>query len=130
VGTVNSLTSPARLCPTLVAGDVAAANRFFSFLDSLHRFLSNVLCVSRRGQWLGSNLLFHGLVVASLAELVDTSMVNLVSPSLVDVDEEDDIVTQSGKTVQEGHLDGESEEIVDEGVEELVSHSTAGHVRD
>jgi hypothetical protein len=32
--------------------------------------------------------------------------------------------------VQEGHLDGESEEVVDEGVEELVSHGAAGHVSD
>jgi hypothetical protein len=32
--------------------------------------------------------------------------------------------------VQEGHLDGEGEEVVDEGVEELVCHGAAGHVGD
>lgn len=31
--------------------------------------------------------------------------------------------------MERGHLDGESEEIVDEGVKELVDHSLAWHVR-
>jgi hypothetical protein len=126
----TNLTSPPWLRSTLVAGDVAAADRLFGLLNSLYRFLSNILCVRRRGQWLSSKLLFHRLVIATLAKLVDTSVVDLVSPGLVDVDEEDDVVTQSGEAVQEGHLDGESEEVVDEGVEELVSHGAAGHVSD
>jgi hypothetical protein len=126
----KDLTSPPWLCGTLVAGDVTAADRLFGLLDGLNGFLSNVLCVHRRGQWLSSNLLFHRLVIATLAKFVDTSVVDLVGPGLVDVDEEDDVVTQSCETVQEGHLDGESEEVVDEGVEELVSHGAAGHVSD
>ena len=122
------LTSPPRLCRTLVTGNVATADCLFGLLDGLYRLLSDIFCARRRGQWLGSDLLFHRLIVTALAELVDTGVVDLVSPSLVDVDEENDIVTQGGKTVQEGHLDGESEEVVDEGVEELVGHSAAGHV--
>ena len=126
----TKLTSPPRLRGTLVASDVTTANRLFGLLDGLHRFLSDILCVRRRGQWLSSNLLLHGLVIATLTKLVDTSVVDLVSPSLVDIDEKDNVVTQSGETVQEGHLNGKSEEIVDGGVEELVSHGTAGHVGD
>ena len=47
-----------------------------------------------------------------------------------DVDEEDDVVAKGGETVEERHLDGEGEEVVDEGVEELVGHGAAGHVSD
>jgi hypothetical protein len=126
----RDLTSPPRLRSALVAGNVAGANSLFSLLDSLHGLLSNVFCVPGRCQWLGSNLLFHRLVIATLTKLVDAGVIDLVGPSLVDVDEEDYIVTQSGKTMQEGHLDGESEQVVDEGVEELVGHGTAGHVSD
>ena len=57
-------------------------------------------------------------------------MVDLVGPGLVNVDEENDVVAESGETVEEGHLDGEGEEVVDEGVEELVGHGAAGHVGD
>jgi len=32
--------------------------------------------------------------------------------------------------VQGGHLDGEGEQVVDEGVQELVHHGAGGHVRD
>ena len=54
----------------------------------------------------------------------------LISPSLVKIKEEDDIVAQRRETMQERHFDGEGEEVVDEGVEELVHHCSRGHVRD
>lgn len=68
------------------------------------------------------------VAVASLSEFVDTLVVNLVLPALVEPDEEDDVVTEGGKSVEPGHLDGEGEKIVDEGVEELVSQRLSGHV--
>lgn len=101
--------------------------------NTLHnvRPLSPSLRIRRRSQGLRSQLLLDGLVVvAALPELVDARVVDLVGPGLVDVDEEDDVVAQGGEAVQEGHLDGEGEEVVDEGVEELVRHRAAGHVRD
>src|SRR5687768_7772926 len=69
------------------------------------------------------------LIVTTLSKLIDTSVVDPVRPTLVQVDEEDDIVTEGGQSVQDGHLDGEREEVVDEGVEELVHHRLGRHVR-
>jgi hypothetical protein len=69
------------------------------------------------------------LVIAALTEFVDSRVVDLVLPALVEVDKEDDVVTEGGETVERGHLDGEGEEVVDEGVEELVCHCLGGHVR-
>lgn len=68
------------------------------------------------------------VAVASLPKFVDTLVVNLVLPALVEPDEEDDVVTEGGKSVEPGHLDSEGEKIVDEGVEELVSQRLSGHV--
>jgi hypothetical protein len=122
---------PARLRSTLVVtANTASADCLIGLLDSLKRLLASSLSVSRRSQGLRSNLLLHRLLVTALSELVDTRVVDLVGPGLVDVHEEDDVVAESGETVEERHLDGESEEVVDEGVEELVCHGATGHVGD
>lgn len=83
-----------------------------------------------RSEWLVGILLLDLLFITTLSKLVDTVVIDLVLPSLKQVNEEDDVVTESSQTVQSRHLDSESEEVVDEGVEELVRHGAAGHVRD
>ena len=70
------------------------------------------------------------LIIASLAKLIDTAIINLVLPRLEQIHEENHVIAECGKAVQGGHLDGEGEQIVNEGVEELVRHGAAGHVRD
>ncbi|KAI7091903.1 hypothetical protein KC356_g264 [Hortaea werneckii] len=75
-------------------------------------------------------LLLDLLLIAALPELVDAGEVDLVGPGLVEVDEEDDVVAEGGEAVQDGHLDREGEQVVDEGVEELVRHRLRRHVRD
>lgn len=94
------LSSPARLRRTLVVtANVASANRLISLLDRLDILLASSLGVGGRSQRLRGNLLLHGLLVTTLSKLVDTRVVDLVGPSLVDVNEEDDIVAESGETV-------------------------------
>jgi len=54
----------------------------------------------------------------------------LVLVTLVEIDKEDHIVSQSGQAVKSRHLDGECKKIVDERVEKLVCHGARVHVRD
>ena len=126
----KNLTSPARLRGTLVTANIASANRLISLLERFDRLLASSLGVSGSGQRLRGHLLLDGLLVTALSEFIDTRVVDLVGPGLIKIDEEDDVVAESGETVEEGHLDGEGEEVVDEGVEELVCHGAAGHVGD
>lgn len=76
----------------------------------------------------GRSRLLLLVTVTSLAELVDALVVDLVLPALVEPDEEDDVIAESSQAVEPGHLDGKGEEIVDEGVQELVGQRLAGHV--
>eukprot|EP00640_Fibrocapsa_japonica_P003051 CAMPEP_0113940086 /NCGR_PEP_ID=MMETSP1339-20121228/6271_1 /TAXON_ID=94617 /ORGANISM="Fibrocapsa japonica" /LENGTH=272 /DNA_ID=CAMNT_0000943775 /DNA_START=65 /DNA_END=881 /DNA_ORIENTATION=- /assembly_acc=CAM_ASM_000762 len=62
------------------------------------------------------------------AQLVHACPVHRVDPLLVEVDEEDEVVTEAGQAVHGGHLDDESEQVVDESVEGLVDHHTPGQV--
>ena len=94
--------------------------------SSLGRRLSDLLLLLVLDGRGGHLLLL--VAVTSLAKLVDTLVVNLVLPALVEPDEEDDVVTESSQAVEPGHLDSEGEQVVDEGVEELVGHGLAGHV--
>lgn len=84
----------------------------------------------RRSERFVCDFLLDLLVIASLAELVDSGCVDLVSVALVEVDEEDDVVAEGGEAVEGGHFDGEGEEVVDEGVEDFVRHGAGGHVGD
>ena len=65
-----------------------------------------------------------------MSKFVDTSVVDLVRPALVEIDEEDDIVAEGGEAVEGWHFDSEGEEVVDECVEEFVGHGFGGHVGD
>ena len=85
--------------------------------------------VRTRRQRFIRHLLLQLLVVASLAKLVHPREIDLVRPALIEVDEENDVIAESGEAVQSRHFDGEGEEVVDEGVEEFVRHGFGGHVR-
>src|SRR4051812_8001891 len=52
------------------------------------------------------------IIVSTLAKLVDASVVDLVGPSLVNVNKENDIVAKRGEPVQERHLDGKGKQVV------------------
>jgi hypothetical protein len=53
-----------------------------------------------------------------------------VDPPLVEVDEEDDIITEAREAVHCGHRDDECENVVNEGVEEAVDKEFPGQVLD
>lgn len=73
-------------------------------------------------------LVVDTLIITTLAKLVDTCVVDAVSPSLVQINEEDDIVTKSRQAMKDGHLDGKGEQVINESVEELVHHGLGRHV--
>lgn len=54
----------------------------------------------------------------------------LILPALVQINEENNIVSEGSETVQRGHLDRKREQVVDERVQEFVRHCFGGHVRD
>jgi len=56
-----------------------------------------------------SEFLLNLLVVTALAKLVDARVINFVRESLVQVDEENYVVTQRGEAVECGHFDREGE---------------------
>ena len=60
---------------------------------------------------------------------VDARLVDGVNPPLVEEDGEDEVVPEDGQAVHGGHLDDEREQVVDDGVEELVRHLAPGEVR-
>lgn len=49
--------------------------------------------------------------------------------ALVEIDEEDDVVTEAGHAVHGWHSDDEREEVVDEGVDGAVDESSPGQER-
>ena len=63
-----------------------------------------------------------------LAVLIGALLVDAVDVALVQVDEEDDIVTQAREPVRHGHLDDEREEVVHEGIERLVHKCLPRHM--
>lgn len=60
------------------------------------------------------------VILTSLPELIDTSIINSVHPALVQGNEINDIIAKSGKTMECGHFDSECKEIVNEGVKESI----------
>ena len=53
---------------------------------------------------------------------VGAFFVDAVGPALVEIDEKDEIVAEDRQAVQSRHLDDKGEEVVDDGVQELVRH--------
>jgi len=62
-------------------------------------------------------------------KLVGALAVHAVYPALVDVDEEHEVVAEHRQPVQQRHLDDKREQVVDDGVQELVRHLAPGQVR-
>jgi hypothetical protein len=55
-------------------------------------------------------------------------LVNLVDPSLVQVDDEDNIISEDAESLEPWHGDEEREQIINDSVEELVDHVSPRHV--
>lgn len=85
--------------------------------------------INRRGDDLLLGL-FLAVRLTSLSKFIDSLGVDAVNPALVKPDKENDVIAQRRQTMQPGHLDGESEQVVDESVQELVHQRPAGHMSD
>ena len=55
-------------------------------------------------------------------KLIGAAFVHSVSPSLVDVHQEHQVVSENTEAMQPGHLDHKGKQVVHNGVEELVGH--------
>mmetsp|Transcript_16844 Transcript_16844/g.64143 ORF Transcript_16844/g.64143 Transcript_16844/m.64143 type:complete len:436 (+) Transcript_16844:745-2052(+) len=66
--------------------------------------------------------------VGHLSEFVHPRGIDGIQVSLVQEDEENQIISETGEAVQQRHVHDEGKEIVDEGVERLVDHGAPGHV--
>lgn len=62
---------------------------------------------------------WHELLVECLAKFVNSRFVDIVDPTLIQVDEEDDVVAEASETMSRRHSDDEGKNVVDEGVEGL-----------
>ena len=60
--------------------------------------------------------------ISGESELVHPGLVLLVDVSLVEENEEDDVISEAAKSVHGRHLDDECEDVVNEGVESLIGH--------
>ena len=60
--------------------------------------------------------------ISGESELVHPGLVFLVDVSLVEENEEDDVISEAAKSVHGRHLDDECEDVVNEGVESLIGH--------
>ena len=69
-------------------------------------------------------------VLGTGAELVDALGIDSIDPSLVQIDEEDDIVSETSDPVHHGHFDNECEYVVNESVQELVRQHAPRQMRD
>ena len=59
-------------------------------------------------------------------KLIGAALVHPVSPSLVDVDQKDEVISEHTEAMQPGHLDDKGEQVVNDGVQELVGHLAPG----
>ena len=64
-------------------------------------------------------LLLLLLLLERLAKFVGTVLVNGIQISLVEIDNKDDIISQTSQSMHGWHFDDEGEQIVDECVESL-----------
>ena len=61
-------------------------------------------------------------LISGESELVHPGLVLLVDVSLVEEDEENDVISEAAESVHGRHLDDECEDVVNEGVESLIGH--------
>ena len=59
-------------------------------------------------------------------KLIGSFLVDPVSVTLVDVDQEDQVIPEHAEAVQPGHLDDKGKQVIDDGVQELVGHLAPG----
>ena len=76
------------------------------------------VCVIKSSQ---SNVDFPSQISQSnLLFLRGSGFINTIDPSLIDVNNKNDVVPEYRNAVHGGHFDDEGEKVVDEGVDELV----------
>lgn len=61
-------------------------------------------------------------LISGESEFVHPGLVLLVDVSLVEENEEDDVISEAAKSVHGWHLDDECKDVVNEGVESFVGH--------
>ena len=57
-------------------------------------------------------------------------LINTVCPSLIEINNKNDIISEATEPVQSWHGDDEAEEVVDDGVQETVEQGSTRHVLD
>lgn len=67
--------------------------------------------------------------VLALSELIDASKIGFINTALIQKNEKDNVVSQTGQSMHEGHFDNECEQIVDESVHGLIGHGAPVEVR-
>ena len=67
-------------------------------------------------------------LLETLFELVGSLLVHRVDPPLVEVYEEDEVITETRETVHGWHLDDESEQVIYESVERFVDENSPREV--
>ncbi|MFN9900397.1 MAG: hypothetical protein ACK55Z_16725, partial [bacterium] len=60
--------------------------------------------------------------------LVDPRFVHAIGPTLVEVDQKYQVVSEDRETMQRGHFDYKGKQVIDDCVQELVHHCTPGQV--
>lgn len=60
------------------------------------------------------------MVCSTGAKLVDSVGIHPIDPTLIKVNEEDNIVSEASYPVHHGHLDDKGKQVIDEGVEGFV----------
>jgi hypothetical protein len=70
-----------------------------------------------------------GILVANLTVLVDTRLVNRIDPTLIEVNQKDDVIPKTRQTMQCRHFDDEGEKVIDKRIQRLVHESSPRHVR-
>ena len=60
--------------------------------------------------------------------LILARLIHGIDPHLIQINEENDIITEAGNTMQDGHLDDEREHVINEGIQRLVDHRVDGNM--
>ena len=75
-------------------------------------------------------LAWEACISRGIPKLICPLPVHAIRPPLVDVDRKDKVVSEDRQPMQEGHLDDKGEQVINDGVQELVCHLPPGEVSD
>lgn len=63
-----------------------------------------------------------------ISELVLSSLVDRINPHLVQINKEDNIITEASDSMQHGHLNHKREHIINKCIEGLINHGVNGNM--